>query len=289
MVKKTLIVTSILFLSYTLFVSFLAPKWWKGIGNDIQTRSTKVENFLYNTNISNKNIILGTSLANRIIMDSIKNTYNLSLSSLGVFDGLYILSLKKEMPKFLFIEMNYFTKEPNESFTNKFSNPTLFIKKHIISLQEDKQPLVIFGNLLSEKCFKPSKSSKALMKKNKNDSLKDLTILNELLSRQKDIYNVIPSDSILASSLDKLEQILKEYQLKGTKIVFFEVPVNYTLINSPYSIAIRNCFYKKFPKSAYKYIDLPENIKFISSDGLHLSSDEAKIYSSYFAKQTSML
>jgi hypothetical protein len=288
MIKNASIFTITLFGGYFIFVSNFAPKWWSGFGNDLQTRSIQVEIFLYNTDISNKNVILGSSLANRIIIDSVKNTYSLALGALGVFDGLYILSLKKEIPKLLFIEMNFIPIEPNDNFKNKFSNPTLLIKKYITSLQENKQPLVILGNLFNKKFFNQSKSS-AISLKNINDSIKNATIFNTLFDKNKKTFSIAPSDNLLTLRLNNLAEILKIYQLKGTRIIFFEVPSNYQYKNLPYCKAVRDGFYNKFPRSEYMYIDMPENIKFTTSDGLHLGIEEAKIYSSYFKKQTSVL
>jgi hypothetical protein len=58
--------------------------------------------------------------------------------------------------------------------------------------------------------------------------------------------------------------------------------INYKLINSPRSLIIRNEFYKTFPKEKYNYINTPDSIYFRTIDGVHLSDEEAKIYTAYF-------
>jgi hypothetical protein len=287
MIKESLIVTTILFISYFVYVSGFAPSLWRGSGNINQIRSIKVENFLYDTDISNKNVILGTSLTNTLISDSIKNTYNLGLHGLSVFDGLYILSLKKEIPKYLFVEMNFITKEYNSSFQNQFSNPSLFIKKNIISLRDEKQPLVIFGNFLENRII--SKKIKSTINLNVQSFFKEKLIFDELMANQKKIYSIAPSDSILAEKLNNLSLELKKYEIKGTKIVFFEVPNNTMFTNLPFCKSVRNGFYNKFPKSKYEYIYLPENMNIKTSDGLHLTNEEAESYSSYLRKKIELL
>ena len=287
MIKKAVLLTAVLFFLYFIFLSFLAPTWWKGNGNDLQIRSIKVENFLYHTNISNKNVIIGTSLSNRIITDSIKNTYNLGLGALGVFDGLYILTLKKEVPKCIFIEMNFINKEYNPAFKNHFSNPAIIVKKHVASFQEERQPLVILGNLINTKVVAFNKKSGNIV--NVNDSNKAKIQLAKLVDKQKTIFTTAPSDSLLTSRLNLLAKELEQFEKKGIKIVFFEVPIYTDHRDLPFCNAVRNAFYTKFPKSHYAYIDVPENFKVKTTDGLHLTPDEAKNYSSYLSKKIELL
>ena len=287
MIKKAILLSAILFASYCIFVSFFAPTWWKGNGNDLQVRSIKVEKFLYNTDISNKNIILGSSLSERIITDSIENTYNLGLGALGVFDGLHVLAQKNELPKCIFIEMNFINKDLNSSFENHFSNPSITIKKYIPSFREDRQPLVILGNLIITKFVSLKRKSGSNL--SEIDSLKSKTLLDKLLANQKKIYESAPSDSLIAVRLTTLAKELKQFEQKGIKIIFFEVP-NYTMFtNLPFCNAVRNGFYAKFPKSKYTYIDLPENFNVKTTDGLHLTPDEAKSYSSYLRNKIELL
>jgi len=287
MIKKAVLLTAVLFFLYFIFLSFLAPTWWKGYGNKPQFGAITVENYLYHTIISNKNVILGTSLSERIKSDSIKNTYNLSLSGLSVFDGLYILKLKKEVPKCIFIEMNLINLMSNPRFKSHFSNPALTIKKHIVSFQEERQPLVILGNLINRQVVAFHQKSRNNL--NVSDSNKIKIRIAKLVEMQKRKFSRAPSDSLLALRINQLAKELEQYEKKGMKIVFIEVPIYTGHKDLPFCNAIRNAFYTKFPKSNYAYIDVPENFKVKTTDGLHLTPEEAKSYSSYLRKKIELL
>jgi len=285
MITKSIAITTILCISYFIFVSSFAPAYWSGTGNDLQPRSVKVEDFLYNTDISNKNIIFGTSLAERIVKDSIPNIFNLSLAALGVFDGLYLLSLKNEIPKCIFIEMNFIDRGFNEDFKKTFSNPSLTIKKHIKSLREDKQPMVVLGNLMMNKVKSlqtPQKISNTKPSSQINEI--DSALFNLLVMNKVTEFSLPFKDSVINLRLQTLAEILKTYENKGTKIVFFEMPINHRVQDLPYFEYLRKAFYNKFPKSSYTYIDKPDSLKFQTLDGTHLGSIESKWYSFYFKK-----
>jgi hypothetical protein len=73
--------------------------------------------------------------------------------------------------------------------------------------------------------------------------------------------------------------------LSCTKILFFEIPVNYQLNHLPKANLIRKTFYENFPESKYKYIPMPDSEQFITSDGVHLTQDEALTYTIYLKEK----
>jgi hypothetical protein len=209
MITKSIAITTILCISYLIFVSSFAPAYWSGYSNDLQQRSIIAEDFLYNTNISNKNILFGTSLAYRIVKDSIPNIFNLSLAGLGVFDGLYLLSLKNEIPKCIFIEMNFIERGLKDDFKKTFSNPSITIKKHIKSLREDKQPLVIVGNLLRNKVISlqmHTKTTNTIPSPKSNEM--DSALFNQLVMNKVTEFSLPFKDSVINLRLQTLAEIL---------------------------------------------------------------------------------
>ena len=105
MIKKSIILCISLFLIYTLFIYFLAPKWWTASQHQWQENIVKAQQFSYNKETF-QNIIVGSSLSSRLIMDSIPETYNLSFAGQSIFDGLNIVCNSNKSIKNVFIEIN---------------------------------------------------------------------------------------------------------------------------------------------------------------------------------------
>jgi len=48
---------------------------------------------------------------------------------------------------------------------------------------------------------------------------------------------------------------------------------------------IRARFHDYFPKTEFRYINIPDGNNFVTTDGIHLSDKEAIIYTEYFRQQ----
>ncbi|HXP49812.1 MAG TPA: hypothetical protein VN922_07665, partial [Bacteroidia bacterium] len=93
----------------------------------------------------------------------------------------------------------------------------------------------------------------------------------------------------VADSLEMSNQFetLKEYvdflKSKGVNVIFFELPINRTIVNSNLSVQIRKTFYKVFPPKENNYIYLPPDyMDYLTGDGFHLTPTEFHKYSGYF-------
>jgi hypothetical protein len=69
---------------------------------------------------------------------------------------------------------------------------------------------------------------------------------------------------------------------KGVNIVFFEMPLNPSLVELALSRSVRKRFYDFFPENENNYIKVPDCSGYITTDGLHLNDKEAALYTAYF-------
>lgn len=285
MIKKSIILCISLFLIYTLFIYFLAPKWWTASQHQWQENIVKAQQFLYNKKETFQNIIIGSSLSSRLIMDSIPETYNLSFAGQSIFDGLNIVCNSNKSIKNVFIEINVVDRAENKNFTSSLNSILYYPKKKLISLRDDKQPIAVMGYQFSfrvtEKIIRKIKSflGLSIKKENKIDNF-----FSKLLKLEINDYSKPPSQSLLKESFINLKNYVSILEKKNTNIIFFEMPVNQNLTYLSKATTIRNSFYRNFPKSKYKYIKLPDTIKFVTGDGVHLTVEESLIYTSYLKK-----
>ncbi len=271
---------------YTLFVSYFAPKGWSASQHQWQVNIVKAQKFIYNENDSFQNVIVGSSLSCRLIMDSIPQTYNLSFGGQSIFDGLNILNHVDKLPKNVFIEMNFVLKAEDENFTSSLNSILYYPKKKLLSLRDDKQPIGIIGSKISYRLtgriIGHAKFFFNLTKK-KDNNVDDL--FPKMLQLQIDYYLKIPSELLIKESFRNLKVYVSELEKKNINVVFFEMPLNNQLNILPRACLIRKTFYEIFPESKYKYISMPDSEKFVTSDGVHLTGEEAVIYTMYLKEK----
>ena len=145
MIKKTLFVFVLLMLLYIGWIRMVMPLN-KVVQHQWQDNEIKAQNFLYQEGANSKNVIVGSSLSCRILADSLAGFTNLALNGQSIFDGLNIITHKKDLPEKVFIEMNVVIRGENKTFTDNLFNPVLFtMREDIPALRDGYQPLGLAG------------------------------------------------------------------------------------------------------------------------------------------------
>lgn len=300
MVKKSVIFSILLIICWSIYIknnpTGVSQSQW-------QDNMISAERFVFD-NPDVDNLIVGSSLARRLQRDSLPNYYNLSMSGQGVFDGLNILTSKKNLPSNVFIEINMIIRHENETFRDIISSPILNgLKRHFQIFRSDKQPLALLSHGIASpelnkfiiQLRKKETSNLAIEKtvikipiassNNSNEENKPIKkrnkALEEAIKSQKKNYSKKIDSIDIENQFNILFNHIKYLKSKNVNIVFFEMPVNPELISLNRATYLRNRIENDFPN--YKFIKLPDNIKYITTtDGVHLTPEESNIYTSYF-------
>ena len=103
MIKKSIFVALLLF---ALWTAFLMLKPNASVSQHVwQENIITTEEYLYDVDFV-PNVILGSSLSERIIIDSLSDFFSLAFGGQSIYDGLEILTQKDKLPKRVFIEIN---------------------------------------------------------------------------------------------------------------------------------------------------------------------------------------
>lgn len=286
MIRSSFIVAIILFVSYCLFIHFnlnIAASQ-----NQWQENVIKAQKYIYSTNRAPQNVIVGTSLSNRLLMDSLPGFINLSFAGESIYDGLNVISLKDSLPVNLYIEMNLVLKEQKEDLNASLTNPIFFkLRKHIFALREDRQPLAISGNAINTFFLKYFISDvKSWLGNDKVSLISEVNSFKQLLAVQRSKYMVEPEQAQMDKCFKKLEILIASLRQRNVNVIFYEMPINKQLINLPTTKRIREEFLRRFPDRNYSYILTPPNIDdYVTTDGVHLKKNEAIIYTFYFKEE----
>jgi hypothetical protein len=274
MIKKSLFAALMYLILHALVVNFT------GIGNSQhiwQDNINKAQRYIYSKDTL-MNVIVGSSLSNRLIMDSLPGLYNLSLQGQNVYDGLAIILRKEQLPKTIYLEMNIVLGNENKTFTSSLFSPVLYnLRKYFPSLRDEYQPVGQLGKVVMNSVSKIKPDSKLLKSPPVSEE-----VFDKIINLKSEEYSIVPDEEVL----ENRRAILKEYVLalgnRGTEVIFFEMPVNEKLAKLSRPCKIRETFNSTFSPEKYKYIPLPDCKDYRTRDGEHLSPEEALLYTCYF-------
>ena len=289
MIKKSFAIAIVLLILHGMLVRY-RPKW-NFAEHQWQENIVKAQHFIYKDTIV-ENVIVGSSLSWHLVADSLPSIYNFSFGGGGILDGLAILKNNNKLPKNIYIEMNVASRGETKKFTENLNSPLLYtLRKQFPQFREGYQPV----NILSNAIITHSIIKRTLQKiktifdfdafsEEKNQKLRaqDLTL--------QTTGNTKPTrPEILSARFESLKEYVSYFEKKGTKVVFFEMPVDKQLSLLPDAISIRERFYKNFPPDEYGYIAMPDCAQYPTGDGYHLGLESAKKYSAYLKKEIDKL
>lgn len=272
MIKKSLICFLILFIIHALFVK-LFPNMGMAT-NQRQDNILKAQQAFYAEDLNMA--IVGTSLANRIIRDSIPNIQSLAFVGCSVEDGLQILRNRRNAPKYVFVEINLILRGGRKELVNGTTEGIIpRIKEWIPSLREQYEPICILASTIIGTSKMNTQAGMAVVDNDRLNSQVEKTLKDD-----KPI-----EDSIVKNRMNEIKSLVSELEAKGTKFVFFEMPINYRLTHMKSLDQIREVVRKDYPEGTYDYLP-SDTSKYMTTDGQHLDLEGQKKYTHFFKQVT---
>lgn len=184
MIKKSVfcfILLAILHLCFVLYnpsIGMATHQW--------QDNLLKAQQFMYAE--TSDTVMVGTSLAGRIIRDSIPFVKSVSFGGCAVEDGLKIILSKGKVPKYVLVETNLLLKEGNPELISSITKgigPE--IRRWIPSLREQYEPICLFASMMM---------SLASINPQAGMSTVNLNLLNENINRRLEDDKFIPDEEV---------------------------------------------------------------------------------------------
>jgi hypothetical protein len=293
MVLKSFLFTGLLLVCFSFWLSFNSST--KRVGqNQWQDNVIKAQNYIYAKSQNNLKVVVGSSLSSRLVMDSLPANYcNLAFGGQSLFDGLKIIEKVNSKPLAVYIETNFLANESDDKFIEALFVPVVSsIKKEINFLHERNQPVTFFGNSFSSKFgtrvldpfagqfFNPIVNKFKFGKKKKVESKENF--YNSLVKQHLKDFSLSFPETGLRSKLATLKALVSKLLIDGTDVVFFEMPMDKSLENTNRLITFRKLLKEYFPEDSFAYIPKPVYADYETTDGLHLSYQEALKFTNYF-------
>lgn len=281
MLKKSAAFFLLFFTVFCIFL-FINKTAFKSAQYQYQYNIIKADQYLYNDTVPGITMI-GTSLSANLKMDSLPGIYNLSLAGLSAFDGLNIIHERQGLPKVILIEMNYCFKPASASFSKKF-NPSAynFLKDHFIVFRDENQPIGITLHYI--KSLKKKKAANSA-----NSGVPPAALFLEMLKSKEEQYNSIDTNEI-NNSIDLLYRSVQQITNSGTRVCFFEMPVNEALQHCAKANMVRANIIRHFSANN-KVLFIPSDIShtYRTKDGVHLNEYGLLNYTIYLRKSLNNL
>lgn len=274
MIRRSLFVFLALALVYSLFLRFIGVDWdttqHLANGNRI-----KAERFAFDKSADGGTVIVGSSLAYRLVLDSFpRGTANLGFGGLSIYDGLELIRRSGRKPERVLVETNILFREPDRAFLNALFEPGLYqMREQLPLMREENQPSgVLFGWLKQR--FLKGRSPVAASDGNSGPSA-------VMLAEHRARYAELPADTTQARFADLLAQGIKAVEGSGAEVVFFEMPIEAELIESKLLARTRSLVMQRFPANRFVRAE-PQGWR--TTDGLHLTKPDAARFSGWLAR-----
>ncbi len=276
MIKRSFIVFILLAAGYTLFLSMVNVDWdttqHLANGNRI-----KAEGYVFGSDDKDATVIVGSSLAYRIVLDSLpEGTSNLGFGGLSIYDGLQLINRAGKSPARVLIESNVLFREPDHQFLKALFEPGLYeLRRELPIMREHNQPSgVLYGWV------------KRTLLEQRNGTEQNDTILvpNEvMLQEHRHSYAETPADSTVQRFMRMLTDEVTALEQRGVEVIFFEVPIHSDLERAALSELSRDLISEHFPKA--RFLRMPQQPAWRTTDGLHLDKPDAQRFSGVLARE----
>ncbi|MFT6000424.1 MAG: hypothetical protein ACI81P_002885 [Neolewinella sp.] len=281
MIFRSIVAAVVLFLIWMAVIRYLPP--------DLDSSQTlwgenviHAQDYLYAEIAPTDLTIVGSSLSENLTLEEVDSrwVHNLGFSGQGVNDGLNVIMGADKLPAYVLVEMNVILQAENEQFKKVVLNPAANLARdYLPMLRQRYQPVgVLKGMMLGQSTVGEIQ-----------DSLQDRPINQLSLDQKIEDYAKGVDPAELMEVLGALSERLRWLREQGVRIVFYELPVDPELCQTPKAMAIRKGFYAVFPPTAFAYIPQPECADYATTDGHHLGERSNANYSDWLGAEIAPL
>lgn len=237
-------------------------------------------------------VILGSSFADRLDpFNTNPQVEMITINGGSAFDGLAMLQARsnqeKNLPNVVAIEVNRLIVYEEKDWLKKMlSQPNKWMWSKIKSFQDANRPTSIFGwpihvalnkaNLILAQKLKLAGDKSKLNLPEDEETQSQLLELN-LIEQRKYLETGISQDQLVKihQKLSKHTEGLRE---KGVHIVFFHMPIHFSLENLSTPKKLNKVISESFEKESWDWVEEVDAQNFNFTDGIHLDPESAQRY-----------
>lgn len=279
MIKRVIILGAIFFILYNLCLLAAPFRDRFVVQSDAQENLAKAQEFLLGAH-AKPCVVVGSSLCARLTEDRLgPRFYNLAFSGGSLFTGLELILRHPGATKIVFIETNMILRGEDQAVLANALRPVFAeLRPYLPALRERCQPANFVAGKVGEKIVAGAISPLQWVNSrvhSSNLSSPPSNLFTSLLADQQRIYSVAPSPERLSAQIAKLKGRVNELESQGIRCVFVEMPTDASLTESPLAATVRTALFNAFPPGRYHWILPHEGRRYGTTDGCHLTGEEA--------------
>lgn len=293
MVKNILIVFFIILAIYSLFRIVLIPEDRYVHSGSLESTKIKAENYLFSSDEEyakryRENILIGTSVSNDILMDSLPNITNLAFAGQKPYMGLRLIEARGINPKRIFVESNFLMWYDQTNFEEDLFDQKIYLsKKYIPIFREGFQPLAMFTSTIQSLQLQDKFEDHITQFTSAEDSIKHqeqvVARVNAFIENDYPHYKDHVTEEDKQQIKARMKTYLDEFVKRGVIIVFYETPVTQKFCESPLYEDMRKLIHELYPSGEQVYYMpyIPCG-DYVTSDAVHLGMEERQKFAHFF-------
>lgn len=267
MILRSLAVFLLLCLAFTAYL-MLVPVTWDTEQHLANGNRIKAERFVFGELPADATVIAGSSLAYRIVPDSFPpGTANLGFGGLSVYDGMALVLRSGQQPARVLVETNVLFRDPDPGFIDALFAPGLYqLRETLPIMREEFQPSgILLGRLRAAAKERVDPGGTGDLQMGPPDPV--------MYAEHEAKYAQPPDPADRARFAGMLQENVTQLEARGVEVIFFEMPIDEALSNSPLALAGRELVQELFPQ--HPFLRLQVDGPWRTTDGLHLHKVDA--------------
>ncbi len=263
------------FAVYTALVIITKPRVTVML-NQWQGNMVAAEDYIYD-NTERSIVVVGTSLSAKMDMEYLSPDYwNLAFAGGAVSTGLEIIIRSGAVPKLVCIEANIFHDTDEKMIGGLFTPIVWKWKQYLPSLRLKYQPFTIAYNLIN-RLFKTKSRLES-------EYQVEPEFFKKMLDSYRRDYAKTPDERELSKRVKTIRGQMERLSGRNVRFIFFETPIHPELAASVQSVYVRKRLMEAFPPGAYTWLPRPDDAKYHTTDGIHLTDSSAYEFAKVFQK-----
>jgi hypothetical protein len=249
--------------AYVTLVQFAPFKVDNG-QNQHDTNLLRVEDYLLKPD--RDTVLAGSSLTFRLPLSLLGDGIaNIAITAESPVTDLALVALSDSKPKLVLVEINQLSLDANMSMVeSELRFPNWQLRKNLRAFRSGYDPANLSGRALQ-----------ALFKKGDADLVPPPDAIRKLIAERREIMRIPPDREKLRRNLTQVASLVKMLQDRGTRVGFYEMPIDASLTDLPAQAVLRREVLLKFPPDRFCWLALGVRGGIRTIDGIHAATEDA--------------
>lgn len=284
MVKKTIIITGLLFVAYSgVLYAIRTRPWFLSSQSQWQWNVSRAQEYLYEKNDA-RVVVVGSSLSATLVDLVPSHWFVMAFKGQSLFDGIEILQRSAAKPSLVLVEINVVTRPMNKRFVDNLFSPGFYtLREWFPVLRAKNAPGSLYlgsirvATTLWQK-HAGGHGGVAVREGAAVSTRGEDAVVRQVVGRMIDDGQESPDSQYIESCVATMKARIDMLQESGVRVILYEMPVDERVFDSPKARLLRSVIRARLPPEVYRYLPTPDCKAFRTTDGSHLDGESSVRY-----------